>query len=57
MSLIKYVFITSVLLLQTSLCFARSENSINIFLLPDPITNCSTAGVEIAITKNSTFNH
>jgi len=56
MKVFKYLLVSLVLFFQTSLCFARSENSINILLIPDPITNCSSAGVEIAMTKNSTLN-
>lgn len=56
MNLFKYLLGTLVLLLQTSLCFAGAENSVNILLMPDPITNCSTAGLEVAMTEHSTLN-
>ncbi len=55
MKILKYLLVTSVLLLQTSLCFAGSENSVNLILGPDLITHCDAYGLEVAITENSTL--
>jgi len=55
MNIFKYFVVSSVLLLQTSLCFARSDEVINFYVSPDPITHCNGYGVDVAITENSTL--
>lgn len=49
------LLLTAILLLQTSLCFAEQENSINVILGPDVITHCNVLGIEVAITENSSL--
>lgn len=55
MNIFKYFVVSSLLLLQTSLCFAGSKNVINFSVAPDPFTHCHQYGVDVAITENSTL--
>lgn len=55
MKILKYFVVSSLLLLQTSLCFAGSENVINFSILPDPIAHCHQYWVDFAVTENSTL--
>lgn len=53
MKFYKYLLVTSLLFLQTSVCFA--ENSINFSLVPDRSLPCSQLGIDVAISENSTL--
>lgn len=53
MIIFKYLFVSSVLFFQTSLCFAKG--SISFSVAPDPITYCHQYRVDVPITKNNTL--
>lgn len=53
MRVFKYVAVFSLLLLPTSLCFARSGELIDIQVFPDPLTHCHQYFVDVALSKNS----
>lgn len=55
MKIFKYLLVSAFLLLQASLCFARSENVINLAFLPDTLSHCHQYIVDVAVSKKSTL--
>lgn len=55
MKLSKYFLVAAFLLLQTPLCFASSEDSINFQFAIDPFYHCNEYNIEVAVTKNSSL--
>ena len=53
MKISEFLFISSFLLFQTTLCFA--EDSVNLSVAPDPTTGCHQFRVDTALSENSTL--
>ena len=53
MKIFKYILVNLFLLFHASLCIA--QDSINLYVAPDPTTHCHQFGVEVALSKNSSI--
>jgi len=53
MKIFNYLLVTLFIIFQTPKCFA--QDSVNLYVGPDPKSHCHQFGAEVGITKNSTL--